>query len=428
MNTRAGASPGLPRTPRQESDLRIAMIAYTLYAYDPRVKRAAETLAERGHRVDVFALSAGRTTPGGDHGSLRIRLLRLQKKQTGLTRYAFEYVAFFLWAFVRVGLLHARRRYHVVYVHNMPNFLVFTGLFPKIGGARIVLDVHDPAVELLADIRGRDLPPWGRRLAKAEERISISFSDALITVNESMRRRLSAMSSRPVSVVMNLPDPRRFVPLEASRDRGNLEWIVYSGSIAHRNGLDLIVRAVSLLADEFASLRFRVIGEGPALESIVRLAEDLGVDDRVEFRGLVPNDQIPSLLSDAVAGISPQRGGVFGSLVFSMKVAEYVALGLPVICSDITTMRHYFSDDELLFFKSGNAEDLARAIRVLLANPAAAEERAARGLTKLDELDWPAQKKTLVEVVEALAGFRGREGQGDNETCVIPAVRPVQRR
>ncbi len=138
----------------------------------------------------------------------------------------------------------------------------------------------------------------------------------------------------------------------------------------------------------------------------MRLAEDLGVTDRVEFRGLVPNGQIPSLLSDAIAGISPQRGGVFGSLVFSMKVAEYIALGLPVVCSGIATMRHYFSDDELLFFEPGNAEDLARAIQALLTDPAAAAGRVARSRMKLGDLDWPKQKKTLVETVEALAGAR----------------------
>ncbi|HEY7015613.1 MAG TPA: glycosyltransferase family 4 protein [Streptosporangiaceae bacterium] len=390
--------------------VRIAMIASTLYHLDARVKRAAEALADSGHQVDVFAISHDGTRASSDGGSLNVHLMTMRKKQTGLARYALEYGAFFSWAFALVSLLHARRRYNVVYVHNMPNFLVFAGLLPKIGGAKIVLDIHDPAAELLADIRGRDLPTWVRRLANAEERISISFSDRLITVNESMRRRLSTISSRPVSVVMNLPDPRRFVPLAASHNRGSLQWIVYSGSIAHRNGLDLVVRALSLVADDFPSLRFRVIGEGPALESVVRLAEDLRVADRVEFLGLVPNGQIPSLLSDAAAGISPQRGGVFGSLVFSMKVAEYVALALPVICSGIATMRHYFSDDELLFFEPENAEDLARAIRAVLTNPAAAEERAARSRMKLDKLDWPAQEETLVHTVEALVA-----GQQDKE-------------
>jgi glycosyltransferase involved in cell wall biosynthesis len=386
--------------------VRIAMIAYTLYPFDARVKRAAEALAENGHQIDVFTLSCDGTKASRDDGLIRIRFLRMQKKQTGLARYAFEYGTFFSWAFALVSVLHVRRRYNIVYVHNMPNFLVFAGLLPKIDGAKIVLDVHDPAAELLATIRGRDLPSWVQRLANAEERISISFSDSLITVNESMRRRLSEISSRPVTVVMNLPDPRRFASLEGSRDKGGFERIVYSGSIAHRNGLDLVVRAVSLLADEFPSLRFRVIGEGPALESVERLVEDLGVTDRAEFRDFVPNGQIPSLLGDAAAGVSPQRGGVFGSLVFSMKVAEYVALGLPVICSGIATMRHYFSDDELLFFEPGNAEDLARAIRALLTNPTAADERVTRSRMKLDRLNWPAQKATLVETVEALAASR----------------------
>jgi glycosyltransferase involved in cell wall biosynthesis len=387
--------------------VRIAMIAYTVYTVDPRVRRAAEALAEAGHQVDVFAVSPGGPLVSGDDNRLiRIRLLRMQTKQTGLARHAFEYGIFFSWAAVLVSCLHAKRRYNVVYVHNLPNFLVFAGLVPKIGGAKIVLDVHDPAAELLAAIRGRDLPPWVQRLATAEERVSMSFSDTLITVNESMRHRLATISPRPATVVMNLPDPGLFVPLEESRDRGSWDWIVYSGTIAHRLGLDLVVRGLSLLADDFPSLRIRIIGEGPALESIVRLAEDLGVADRVEFRGLVPNGQVPFLLSDATAGISPAREGAFGSLVFSMKVAEYVARGLPVICSGIATMRHYFSDDELLFFEPDNAEDLARAIRDLLTDPAAAEERAARSRIKLDKLDWPAQKETLVGTVEALASSR----------------------
>jgi glycosyltransferase involved in cell wall biosynthesis len=373
------------------------------------VRRAARALTDNGHQVDVFAVSnRAATEKKNSSGFLRVRLLRMRKQQTGMVGYAFEYGVFFAWAFALVSLLHVRRRYDVVYVHNMPNFMVFTGLLPKLGGAKIVLDVHDPVAELLADMRGRDLGPWTRRLVDAEERVSVSFSDALITVNESMRRRLSAVSGKPVAVVMNLPDHRPDEPTPASRGREDGDWLVYFGNIAHRNGVDLAVRALSMLADEFPSLRFRVIGEGPALAFVVELAAHLGVADRLEFSGFVPSDRVPSLASGAAAGISPQRGGPFGSLVFSMKVPDYVALGLPVICSGIATMRHYFSDEELLFFAPDDAADLARAIRDLLLDPAAAAERTARARVKLDKLDWTAQKETLVKTVEALAGTRGR--------------------
>ena len=402
--------------------MRIAMIGYTFYDIDARVKRAAEALTESGHHVDIFAIDHPEVRENSNE-LLRIRRLRVTKQRTVAARYAFEYGIFFAWAFALVSLRHARHKYDVVYVHNMPNFLVFAGIIPKLGGAKIVLDVHDPAVELLASVRGQELPPWLRRLASAEERVSMSFSDALITVNESMRRRLSATTGRPVTVVMNLPDPAVFFPPEVPSANRSPDWLVYSGSIAHRNGLDLVVTALSRLADEFPALRFRVIGKGPALESVVRLAADLGVADRVEILDCVANDEIPALVSGAAAGISAQREDAFGSLVFSMKVAEYVALGLPVICSGITTMRHYFSDDELLFFEPANADDLARAIRDLLASPEAAAERAARSRMKLGKLDWPAQRDALVRTVEALGRSRKLPSRSDAERVRIRSSR-----
>jgi len=400
--------------------MRVAMIAYTTYEMDARVKRAAEALVERGHHVDVFAVSHGGMRPASNNGLLRIHRLRMRKQRTAAARYAFEYGGFFTWAFVLVSFFQVRRAYHVVYVHNMPNFLVFAGLIPKIARARIVLDIHDPAAELLACIRGRELPRWMQRLATAEERISMSFADAVITVNESMRQRLSTISRRPVAVVMNLPDPAVFGPRQTSRQREAGQWLVYSGTIAHRNGLDLVVRALSLLTAEFPLLRFRIIGEGPAVESVLRLAEDEGVADRVEFQSFVPHHEIPAMVSDAVAGISPQREDAFGTLVFSVKVAEYIALGLPVICTGTVTMRHYFGDDEILFFEAANTEDLARAIRDLLTDPAAADERALRSQIKLDKLGWSAQKETLVETVEELAGSTRLHSRDEPEPVGIP--------
>jgi glycosyltransferase involved in cell wall biosynthesis len=248
----------------------------------------------------------------------------------------------------------------------------------------------------------------------------MSFSDALITVNESMRRRISAMSGRPVTVVMNLPDPAVFGAREDPRQREGMDFLVYSGAIAYRNGLDLVIEALSLLGDEFPALRLRIIGDGPARESLARMAEDLGVADRVDFLDCVPNHDIPGLVSGAAAGVSAQREDTFGSLVFSMKVAEYAALGLPVVCSGITTMRHYFDDDELMFFEPASARDLARAVREVLTNPAEAEERAARSRTKLRKLDWPAQKETLVATVEALAGDKRLRARGGSAMARTP--------
>jgi glycosyltransferase involved in cell wall biosynthesis len=379
------------------------MIAYTRYQSDTRVRRAAHALAERGHQVEVFALVNGRGAPAAREKNLRLRLFRIRQERAAVTRYFFEYGLFFARSMTLMSLSQLRRRYDVVYVHNMPNFFVFAGLVPKLGGARVVLDVHDPIAELLTSIRGRDLPPWLRRLTAAEERVSLAFTDSVITVNEPMRERMRTRFRGPVTVVMNLPHtavrPATGLPSGSMPGPGR---IVYCGSIADRNGVDLAVTALSRLTDEFPQLRLRIIGDGPAAESVRALAERLGVADRVEFAGFVTHAEVPVLVGGAAAGIAPQRDDIFGSLVFSEKVADYITLGLPVACSDIATMRHYFSDDELLFFEPGNPDDLARAIRELLTDPALAAKRAASSRARLDQLSGPAQKEALIQAVETL--------------------------
>ena len=67
-------------------------------------------------------------------------------------------------------------------------------------------------------------------------------------------------------------------------------------------------------------------------------------------------------------------------------------------------MRHYFGDDEMLFFEPASTEDLARAIRDLLADPAAADGGPSGASSSWTSSSWSAQKETLVEAVETLAG------------------------
>jgi glycosyltransferase involved in cell wall biosynthesis len=248
-----------------------------------------------------------------------------------------------------------------------------------------------------------------RSVVLAEERASVRFSDALITVNEPMRERIRERTGtdRPVRVVMNLPDPPRVGHDQDDGAEEGVQRLVYSGSVTSRHGVDLILRAIALLAPDHPALRLRVLGDGPALDALRQLARDLGITDRVEFLGAAAVKDVATFLRGATAGLSTQREDDFGSLVFSMKVPEYIALGLPVVCAATRTMRHYFCDDEVFFFRPGDSPDLARAIREVLDGPGEARRRVLRGQRKLDQMDRVGQQATLVETVERLV--RGQE-------------------
>src|SRR5439155_23006862 len=111
---------------------------------EPRVAREAAVALAEGYEVDVVAMRRGgeRTCELVD-GVRVIRLPLSHRRGRGLAVLALEYAAFSIAASIRVALLHARRRYDVVHVHNPPDFLVAAALVPKVFGARVVFDVHD---------------------------------------------------------------------------------------------------------------------------------------------------------------------------------------------------------------------------------------------------------------------------------------------
>src|SRR5205823_11307670 len=89
---------------------------------------------------------------------------------------------FLLLAAIKVTRLQLRRRYDVVHVHNIPDFLVFAALMPKLLGAKVILHIQDTSPELMgAKVKGRKRAII-TRLAIWQEHISTAFADSVITV------------------------------------------------------------------------------------------------------------------------------------------------------------------------------------------------------------------------------------------------------
>jgi hypothetical protein len=78
--------------------------------------------------------------------------------------------------------LHIRNRYDVIHVHNVPDFLVFAAWYPKLSGARLILDIHD--IVRTAYVK----------LLQAIEKMSASFVDHVIVSNRLWRDPVSARS------------------------------------------------------------------------------------------------------------------------------------------------------------------------------------------------------------------------------------------
>lgn len=389
---------------------RIASIAFTHYDSDPRVRRMAEALAERGDDVTALVLKGKdvprrRTVAGVEVIGIPIPRYR----GTSNLAYAAQYAAFFAAAGAVVTTLHARKPFDVIHVNNMPDFMVFSASLAKAMGSKLILDLHDPMPELYASKFDRGAEHPAVRMVAAMERASVSYADRAITVNEVMRDTFVAHGNRSdaFTIVQNVADTRYF-PVGAALEGGEAHQgtrVIYHGTMAPRLGLDVALHAVRQIADSGRDVSLTLIGDGDDAPRLERLVEELDLADRVDLRiGFVPVEELLPELLRADVGIVPAQAGPFTDTMVPSKLLEYITLGIPSICSDLPAVRHYFDADQVTLVPPGDAEALAAAITTLADDPEGRRQQAERALKFLDRYNWETERRRYFDLVDELAG------------------------
>src|SRR5439155_16122007 len=116
------------------SPQRVAVIAYTEYPYDMRIRREAETLAGDGYDVSVIATGTGSSLSSAFLGLVHLYELPLPIRRGGKSRYLYQYFFFLLMSTALLFCLHLRRGFDVVHVHSLPDFQVFCAAPLRLGG------------------------------------------------------------------------------------------------------------------------------------------------------------------------------------------------------------------------------------------------------------------------------------------------------
>src|SRR5262245_42994091 len=295
----------------------VCMLLQNHYDTDIRVRRKAEALVAAGYSVDVLALRGARSPAHYTLNGVHVRTVGLAKKRGSIVRYAFEYAAFFGWAIAQLSLRMWRRRYVVVEVNTLPDFLVFAAAPARwMRGARIVLDMHEITPEFYMSKYAIRRESRLIRLLAAVERWSFDFADHVVTVNEPIRQLLTSRGLPPgkSSVVMNAVDEALFraepaaSPEAPSPDRFVM---MYHGTLTSVYGLPLAVEALALARREVPGAELWILGAGPERQELERLAQARGVDAAVRFVPPVPPSQVAAWVSRCDAGVLPMRRDVF---------------------------------------------------------------------------------------------------------------------
>ena len=381
---------------------RILVIAYTNYAFDGRVKRHAEALAERGDEVDVLSLA-------GEHqgmlNGVNVIGLRIPRyRGASRSSYVSSYLRFFAVASWMAMRLSLKRRYDVAVVCTMPDAAVLCAIPTRLAGTRILLDIHDTMPELYSDKFGGRRGALGARILKIEERICAGRADMVLAVHDLHRRRLIAAGIPPerIRVVMNVSDPAVFRPGQHRQHQSGNFNLICHGTITHRLGLDLAIEAVAIARQRIDGLRLIVIGGGDYCDEAKRLVERLNLRDHVRFEPPVATERLPELLIRAHAGLVPNRASSATHLMLPVKLLDYAALGIPTIAARLRTIEYYFGSDALRLFEPGEPARLAAAIEDLYHHPALRLELVTKAHRVVERIGWAKQRAEYYRAVDSL--------------------------
>jgi glycosyltransferase involved in cell wall biosynthesis len=388
-----------------------------VHAYYPlgetRVEREALALIDHGYEVDVICLrDDAEPAVDSDNGVTIYRLPVKRHKMHGRFIQLLEYLAFFILALGKLMVLHRRKRYGTVQAHNLPDFLIFAGLWPKLSRARLILDIHDLMPEFYAALSNGNMSSWPVRLLSWQEKLSCRFADQVITVTDIWKTTLikRGVSAKKVSVVMNVADDRIFYRDPNTEPAGNNTdqfKLIYHGTFTHRYGVDLIIRAVDKVRREIPGIRLTLLGSGETREDLVRLTETLNLQEHVHISSQVVHvSNLPQMIRQADVGIVPNRSDIFTDGLLPTKLMEYVALGTPVIAARTPTIASYFDETMIQFFEPGNADDLAKCILTLHADRSRLAQFVQNADTFNQKYSWPQVAENYVALVEQAVNGR----------------------
>lgn len=251
-------------------------------------------------------------------------------------------------------------------------------------GVPHILEVNAPLAEEEARYRGLRFGA----LARTAERWVWRRADRLIVVSEQLRAQARAVgvADERIRVLPNAIDPDCFGPdLDATDLRRALGLagcftIGFSGTLKPWHGLHHLLSATALGGDALAQARLVVIGDGPCREELEAQARELGLWERITFVGSVPHERVGAYLAACDVLVAPY--GPVDQFWFSpLKVAEYLAVGRPVLASRIGQLGEALADcGAVTLLPPGDEEALAAELARLAADPDARARmrRAAR--------------------------------------------------
>ena len=365
--------------------------------FDRRVWLEATTLRSAGFQVAVIS-------PKGKAGDFQLAYEQIDEVDVyrypappeayGVIGYLYEFSYSLIMTAGLTLKLWRSRGIDIFQACNPPDTFFVLALILKATGVSFVFDHHDLSPEMYLAKGGRAGGLLHRGLQWLEK-MTFRTADVVIATNESHREVAMTRGRVPsdkVFVVRSGPDLDRLQVTEPNSNlRNGFEYLAcYLGEMNPQDGVDYLLRAIKVFADELSrrDTKFVLMGGGPSIGSLKRMSHDLGLEDYVEFTGRVTDEELCSYLSTADVCLDPDPYSEWADKSTMNKVIEYMAFGKPIVAFDLTETR-WSAAEAALYVKPNDVRDFALKIEYLLANPSESKWRGEVGRERVEnQLAW----------------------------------------
>jgi glycosyltransferase involved in cell wall biosynthesis len=387
------------------------IVAYGRYPA-PRKYREAMALRDNGYNVDVICIKMRRKDKATEvYQGVSVFRLPMIKNRSSQLQYLIKYSKFFILASIKLARLYFKKKYAVIQVHSMPDFLVFTALLPKLCGSKIILDAQDPTREVFMAKYSCKKNGIIVKIIELQEKLSFAFANKLITPNLGFKKKFveRGLKDDKMTIIMNTPDERIFkskylINCPEASQNGRFV-LLFHGAVLERHGLDIAITAVKKLIEKIPTILLEVAGIGEQLGYNKNLVNICGLNDYVIFHNAVEQELIPELIMRSQVGLIPNRLNSFININLPQRIFEYTVYDVPVVIPKTSGVNDYFDENSLAFFKSEDTDDLAQKIYELYQDPQKRRRIALNARKIYEELKWDVMKQRYLEIIDRLDDF-----------------------
>jgi len=189
------------------------------------------------------------------------------------------------------------------------------------------------------------------------------------------------------------------MPRRAKRSGGGSFVIVYTGTIRRAWGIETLLKGIALAKNQIPNLQLVLAGQyqDKRYRDVVKnLIQELGLEESVKYLGFLPHEQVLDVIAEAdVCAIPLLKHEVFKS-AYPLKLFEYMALGKPVVATDLACTRRVIQHGTNGFLVSSEKpEEWAAVFLELYRNPALREQVAQNARKSIQEYDWERINGTI---------------------------------